>query len=300
MEIRDKNGLTETEYLQQYRPGDYERPSVAVDTVIFTVSSRDADNYRRLPEKKLQMLMIRRGGHPCLGQWALPGGFVEPGESTEQAAARELLEETGVKNVYLEQLYTFSDPGRDPRMWVMSCAYMALSDKSEMTVQAGDDAKSADWFDVSLQCTDAATEQMGDGYRRTEQYCLTLRSGEEELSADVVHTQIRSRSGTQDSYTIVSSRGIAFDHAKIITTALLRLRGKILYTDIALNLMPDEFTLTELQQVYEIILDRQLLKAPFRRKFGILAEETEKLSQAAGHRPSRLYKRKWLLGRELS
>lgn len=299
MELRDKNGLTEKEYLEQYSPGSYERPSVAADTVIFTVSSSDPDNYRRLPEKKLQLLMIKRAGHPFIGHWALPGGFVEPDESTEQAARRELFEETGVNDIYLEQLYTFSDPGRDPRMWVMSCAYMALADKSSTDLIAGDDADSAGWFDVSLKTISDSTREADGGYIKTEKYRLSLRREELELSAEVLHTRTRSHSGTQDSFCILSSSGIAFDHAKIITAALLRLRGKICYTDIALNLMPEYFTLTELQQVYEIILDQQLFKAPFRRKFGILAEETDRLSQAAGHRPSRLYKRKWLTDQQL-
>ena len=299
MEIRDKNGLTEEEYLRQYRPGDYERPSVAADTVIFTVSSCDSDNYRRLPQKKLQVLLIKRAGHPFLGHWALPGGFVEPDESTEQAAGRELLEETGVKNVYAEQLYTFSDPGRDPRTWVMSCAYMALLDKTDMTLRAGDDARSAAWFDVSLKEVSSDTTESADGYRRTEHYRLTLWEGETELWAEVTHTRNRSRSGVEDHLTVTDGQGIAFDHAKIITCALLRLRGKVRYTDIVLNLMPEYFTLTELQQVYEVILDRQLLKAPFRRKYCVLAEETDRLSEAAGHRPSRLYRRKWLVDGEL-
>lgn len=84
----DRNGLTESEFLRRYSPGDYERPSVAADTVIFTVTDADADSYRKLPEKELRVLLIRRGGHPFLGQWALPGGFVRPDETTEQAAAR--------------------------------------------------------------------------------------------------------------------------------------------------------------------------------------------------------------------
>ena len=122
MEIRDKNGLTEKEFLERYQPSDYERPSVATDMVIFTARDCKEDNYRKLPEKKLQILLIKRGGHPYMNKWALPGGFVEPDETTEQAAKRELLEETGVDNIYLEQLYTFSEPKRDPRMWVMSCS----------------------------------------------------------------------------------------------------------------------------------------------------------------------------------
>ena len=150
-ELRDKNGLTEAEFLASYQPGDYPRPSVATDMVIFTVTDEDEENYRKLPEKELRVLLVRRGGHPFLGCWALPGGFVRPAETTEEAAERELREETGVDQVYLEQLYTFSQPGRDPRTWVMSCSYMALADSSQVAVQAGDDADDAAWFKLTFR-----------------------------------------------------------------------------------------------------------------------------------------------------
>ena len=293
MEIRDKNGLTEREFLEQYKPSDYERPSVAVDMVIFTAGKCEERNYRKLPEKRLQVLLIKRGGHPYINKWALPGGFVEPDEATEQAAKRELLEETGVENIYLEQLYTFSDPKRDPRMWVMSCSYMALVDSERINVSAGDDAKSAEWFDVSLKKKNSEVTEKSDGFVSVTDYELELLKGEEVLSAVIRLTKTRTGSGLDSKYDIVESNGLAFDHARIITFAVLRLRGKVTYTDIALNLVPEYFTLTELQQIYEIILDRELLKAPFRRKYGILAEKTDNYSKDAGHRPSQLFKKKW-------
>ena len=123
---------------------------------------------------------------------------------------------------------------------------------------------------------------------------LVLKSDKKMLTAEIIQEQIRSANGTKNTYTITSSDGIAFDHAKIIAYALQRLRGKIEYTDIALNLMPELFTLTQLQQVYEIILNRQLIKAPFRRKYGLLAEPTDETTSDEGHRPSRLFRRKWL------
>ena len=147
----DHNGLTEEEFLAAYEPGDYERPSVAADMVIFTVTDAEEANYRKLARKELRILLIKRGAHPYLGSWALPGGFVRPTETTEEAAARELREETGVDEVYLEQLYTFSKPDRDPRTWVMSCSYMALIDSSRVRVEAGDDAAEAAWFQASFR-----------------------------------------------------------------------------------------------------------------------------------------------------
>lgn len=291
MDLLDRDGLTEREFLEQYRAGDYERPSVAADMVIFTVTDEAADSYRKLPEKELRILLIRRGGHPFLGKWALPGGFVQPSETTEQAAARELREETGVDDVYLEQLYTFSDIGRDPRTWVMSCSYMALINSDKLELQAGDDAADAAWFKVSYRLLREQKEMMEDGYVKTLEYELKL-SGEEELSAVVARTLTVKTTSTSTDYKIVSNNGLAFDHAKIIACAIERLRGKVNYTDIALHLMPELFTLTELQQVYEVIMDKELLKAAFRRKVADLVAETDHYTENAGHRPSRLYRRK--------
>lgn len=291
MDMLDRDGLTEREFLEQYRAGDFERPSVAADMVIFTVTDSEADSYRKLPEKELRILLIRRGGHPFLGKWALPGGFVRPNETTEQAAVRELREETGVDDVYLEQLYTFSDIGRDPRTWVMSCSYMALINSDQLELKAGDDAAEAAWFKLSYRLLRERKELVEDGYVKTLEYELKLSSEGEELSAVVARTVTARATSTGTDYSIISNDGLAFDHAKIIACAIERLRGKVNYTDIALHLMPKLFTLTELQQVYEVIMDKELLKAAFRRKVADLVTETDHYTENAGHRPSRLYRR---------
>ncbi|MCI8981641.1 MAG: NUDIX hydrolase [Hungatella sp.] len=278
-ELRDKDGLTEEEFLERYEPGDYPRPSVATDMVIFTVTDQAEDNYRKLPEKELRLLLIKRGGHPYLGTWALPGGFVRPTETTEQAASRELREETGVDQVYLEQLYTFSQPGRDPRTWVMSCSYMALVDSARVKVEAGDDADQAAWF--KMECR--VREKRG----KTEVWELNLSHQDTCLKA-VLETEegdsfVRSR--------IVQQHGLAFDHSRIIACGLERLRGKLQYTDLAFHLLPEYFTLTQLQQVYEVILDRDLPAAAFRRKAAPMVKETKQYTENEGHRPSRLYRK---------
>ena len=135
----DENGLTEEEFLSQYQPRDYERPSVTVDMLIFAVD-KSGENKR--------LLLIKRKNHPYLGCWALPGGFVEMKESLREAAARELEEETGVKGMRLEQLYTFGEVERDPRTRIISVAFMAVVDDEELSVRAGDDAAEAVWFRV--------------------------------------------------------------------------------------------------------------------------------------------------------
>lgn len=301
--IKDKNGMTEEEFLAQYQPGDYERPSVAADMVIFTVTEEEEDNYRRLPEKELRVLLIRRGGHPYLGCWALPGGFVRPTETTEQAARRELKEETGLDQVYLEQLYTFSNPGRDPRTWVMSCSYMALTDSSQAELQAGDDADKAAWFRMNFRTIEQSSRQKEDctiDSQVTEFYLewKDTRTGGTETGMPVVlraavEKQTVKRGRNQEvSYHILENEGLAFDHARILAYALERLQGKLEYTDLALCLMPETFTLTKLQQVYEVIWNKKLLNAAFRRKIAPLVEETESFTENEGHRPSRLYRRK--------
>ncbi|WP_438434924.1 NUDIX hydrolase [Gorillibacterium sp. sgz500922] len=292
MDLRDENGWTEQEFLERYRPAEYERPSVAADMAIFTVSAAAEDNYRKLPEKELRVLLIQRGGHPDLGKWALPGGFVRPDETVEQAALRELKEETGVDRVYLEQLGVFSEVGRDPRTWVMSCAFLALADSSRLRLQAGDDAAHAAWFRVGYRLRREGKEYTPGGLVKKQQYELSLTSELAELNATVERTVTLTEASAEVGYAIVADGGLAFDHAKILACAVEWLRSRVNDSALAFPLLPSEFTLTELQQVYEVILDKELLKAAFRRKVADLVEETDRYTENAGHRPSRLYRRK--------
>jgi 8-oxo-dGTP diphosphatase len=201
---------------------------LAADLVIFTVI-----------EKKLNILMIVRGNDPFKGTLALPGGAVEEDEGIEFSARRELEEETGLKDVFLEQLYTFGeDPKRDPRNRVVSIAYYALVSQDQQP-KAGDDAAEAFWKPV-----DSLTKE-----------------------------------------------SLAFDHRDIIAKALERIRGKITYCPIAYQLLPKEFTLTQLQETYEIILEKKLDKRNF-RKYVLQRElvlSTKKVLKGK-HRPAKLYR----------
>ncbi len=209
-----------------YDASIYERPSVTVDVVIFSLDNED-----------LRGLLIQRKYEPHQGAWAIPGGFVQMNESLEEAARRELMEETAVSNVYLEQLFTFGDPGRDPRTRVITIAYIALVPHDAIQPQAGDDAAQADWFSV----------------------------------ADLPD--------------------LAFDHQKIIDYALTRLRYKLEYTTVGFELLPDQFTLTDLQRAYELILGEQLDKRNFRNKIAAaeILEESGKMKQEGKGRPAKLY-----------
>lgn len=135
--MRDKNGLSEREFLEIYKTKNYPRPYVTADIVIF--AKKDGEIY---------VLLIRRKGHPYIGKWALPGGFLNQDETAEEGAARELFEETGVRDADIRLAGVFSRPGRDPRGWVVTIAYTACVDPDRTQVTAGDDAGDARWFKV--------------------------------------------------------------------------------------------------------------------------------------------------------
>ena len=210
MELRDKNGLTEAEFLAQYNPKDYPRPSFTADIAIFRENSAEldttsyADSLNSL-SSALELLLIKRGGHPFLGCWALPGGFVNPDEDADTAAARELVEETGVTGASLEQLGIYSAPGRDPRAWTVSEAYVAVVDASTV-VQAGDDAADAQWFAISVK-------------RRQSTLTLTARHGDTVLKS--VFELVRQPFSSPRAK-VIEAEGFAFDHAQIVADAYLR------------------------------------------------------------------------------
>lgn len=287
---KNKQGLTEIEFLQQYDDSKYERPSVTVDLLILTVMDEAKENCRKSPEKSLKLLLIKRGDHPFLGQWALPGGFVTVNESLHAAAARELQEETNINQVYLEQLYTWGDVRRDPRTRVISCSYMALVDSTGLEVRAGDDAAAAQWFTVNYRVVETKKTMTTQGLRTEKLVVLSLASDLENLSATVKIGAAREGRMTRLSREVVASQGIAFDHAQIIEYAIERLRDKLAYTDLAFNLMPDFFTLSALRQVYEAILGKELRATAFRRKVAGMVLPTNRFRQDGGPRPSRLYR----------
>ena len=291
--VLNKNGLTEEQFLDCYDPNQYDRPSVTVDMLIFTITAKLNSNYRKLSNKELRLLMIRRGEHPYIGQWALPGGFVRSYESLDEAAIRVLKEETNIDNVYMEQLYTWGEINRDPRTRVISASYMSLLDSSSLNIKASQDVEEAQWFTVKCKLLKENKTITDKGYIIDKEYLLTLNNQEvteKELSAVIKVIKTVEGKVWKIDRTVVESNGIAFDHGKIIEYGIERLRNKIEYSDIAFNLMPELFTLTELQQVYEVILDKELLKANFRRKISGMVIETEEFTKDAGHRPSKLFK----------
>lgn len=192
-DVRDAAGVTLRDFLKTYDPNKYERPSVAVDMLVFKKSPGG-----------LQILLIRRGRHPSFGKLALPGGFVEMDESLEDAAARELAEETGLRGVKFAQLGVFGDVGRDPRMRIISVAYTAVLEHDAMA-RAGDDAMDAGFYDLSIKREVINSEKI---------YHMTFESGMNNAYSNV------SESGGKR---IVIDGGVSSDHPIMILNALERL-----------------------------------------------------------------------------
>lgn len=289
----NKDGLTEEEFLARYNPGNYERPSVTVDNLVFTIEDTISEDVRKLDKKELKILLIRRKDHPYLGQWALPGGFVDKYESLDYAAYRELREETNLDNIYMEQLATFGDnieegKQRDPRTWVISTAYMALIPNENLNLIAGDDAQDIAWFTVK-KGDEVETE---DG----AEVNLILENTERNAVINYKITEKHSYRGItkikEPSYKLEknSTDSIAFDHYKMIDMAIDRLRNKIEYTSIAFNLVNEYFTIAEIQSVFELILNRKFHRMEFTRKIKNMIVETDMLNSEKGHRPAKYYK----------
>ena len=200
-------------------------PLVAVDVVIFTIA-----------DGELQALLVEVKSGPFAGRWAFPGGLVPVGEAPDVTAKRELSSQTGIGDVYLEQLRTFGDPKRDPQAHVVSVAYFAL------------------------------VASKGEGQADNPKYRRMQWGPVRDLPS------------------------LAYDHNLLAQCALERLRSKLAYTNIVYSLLPREFTLGELQDIYEIIIGRPLDRRNFRKKILALGLLRPLRRQRRGrHRPAQLY-----------
>lgn len=300
----------EKEFLAGYDLTKYDRPSVAADVVVFSVMKDDeCEDVRRLQEKKLKILLIRRGGFPYKGSWAMPGGFCRKGEDVIDSARRELCEETGIDDAYVKLVGVYGEPGRDPRGWVISSTYMALMNARACRLKAGDDAQDARWFTVELtDVSTEATEVSGTGEENVKneveashkvqngkKYRLVLKNADSDIKLTAVlrRTDMSSCGRSSDSYYIEECEGLAFDHARIITEAVLGLREDVRRDmELAFDLLPERFTLTELQNVYEQIWDMELTTPNFRRKIAEYVEETDAYQASERYRPAKLFTRR--------
>ena len=266
----------EEEFLKNYDSSSYEKLSMTADILIFSVSSKDSNNYRKTDKKMMSVLLVKRDDYPYKGKWCLPGGFLDPKKETlEECAKRVLKRETNLEDIYLEQLFTFDSVNRDPRMRIVSTAYVALIDKNELK----QDVKNASWFDITLM-------EEKDGV-----IFLVLDNGEETISLQV-NKILRNKITDRYDYVSKSNNMIAFDHDIVIISGIEKIKEKVNSSDIVFNMMPEYFTLGDLQQVYEVLLGKKLLDAPFRRIIASKVEKTNKMKTGEGHRPSYLFKYK--------
>ena len=290
-----KISVEEQNYLAQYDITKFERPSLATDMAIFAIMEEgEHENYRKLPQKALKLLLIRRATYPFKDLWALPGGFCRPDEDVYETAKRELYEETHVNAAYLQLAGTFGEIGRDPRGWIISNTFLSLVNGEDCKPRGGTDAWEAKWFSIDLVIRDSRKNLQAESVEIVTEYELKLCHEEtgEFLSAIVKEYKQFEHYHETVRYEILDSKWLAFDHAKIILHTLLFLR-KSVESDwkLAFDLMPDLFTLTQLQNAFELILDQKLLTANFRRKINDYVIETEQSIEGSGHRPAKLFKR---------
>lgn len=238
---------SEQAFLAAYDASRFPRPSVAVDLVLMTVE-----------EGRLKALLLRRAEHPAKGRWSLPGGFVGIDEPLDAAADRIVHGKAGLSGVFVEQLYTFGSPGRDPRTRVISVAHFALVPAAKL------------------------------------REVLTARTAEPLALAPIRVPWEGEEGGPVEALGPGGDEplALAFDHAEMLGTAVKRLRGRLSYSPVGYELLPGEFTLRALQTIHEAVLSRKLNKDAFRRR--ILAsgevEPTGRLEGDVGHRPAELYR----------
>jgi len=267
---------TEEEFLKNYNPNDFERLSMTADILIFSVSNEEEQNYRKTDKKKMSILLVKRDNYPFKDKWCLPGGFVSIDENLDDAPKRILKNETNLDNIYLEQLYTFGEVNRDPRMRIVSTSYMALVDKNRLNENISNNAS---WFDITF-------------YDDKDNIVDIVLDNSNTTISFKIEKILRERTTDRYTFKTIKNDSLAFDHPLVILSGMERLRNKLEYTDIVFNMMPELFTLGELQQVYEIILGKELLDPAFRRIIADKVEKTDKMKTGGGHRPSALFRYK--------
>ncbi len=265
--------MNEKEFIDGYSITDYERPSVAADMAVFAVRDVVPDNPKKSAEKKLTLMLIKRGEHPYRDMWALPGGFLRMNETIEECAARELTEETGLKEPYLRQFRTYSDVERDPRGRIISCAYISLVSASSDVVCASSDASDAAWFDV--------------GITETENGFSAVFSNENGV---LLETDVTEKN---DSAVTECVKGtLAFDHVRIITDAIYYIRNGIDTNEFIFMLLPEKFSIPQMQAVYALVKGRKVSKEVVHRLYDKKMEKTMQSDEGGQHKRAVLYRKK--------
>ena len=243
--------------------------SYTTDLLIFGIDSRESDNLRSLPKKYFSILLVKRNKEPFMDKWCLPGGYVKKEETSKEASLRILEKETGLKDVYMQQVGVYDKVDRDPRGRTVSSSYMALIDRTILNQELDSNVA---WFDIEVIEKDSTIN-------------VRLVNNEDVITYEVRKITIDKKTKEYE-YEIINKSDLAFDHDEIIIKGIMDLRHKVDTTDIVFNLMPEEFTIGQLKQVYELLLGRELVNSAFRRVIAPKIIETDKMVRTGGHRPS--------------
>ena len=268
-------------FLELYSDSVYEKPSVTVDAVIFRLVDEQTDNYRKLPQKKLQVYLKKRQYPPFKDVFGVVGTFIDLNYELNDTLKLCVKSKVGLTDYYYEQLFTFGEKSRDPRTRVLSVSYLLLTNSSA-------EINGGEWFDVLVKDSAIKNSTTQNGFIKQKQIEIVLKNANTTLENTIEQTTTKIQLEETKLVEIKQSM-LAFDHIKLIYFALERLKNKLEYTDVIFNLLNKEFTLTELKQSYELILNQKLLDANFRRKTSKYVLPTNKMVTGKGHRCSQLF-----------
>lgn len=267
MEKVNKKGETLEQFLQNYDENQFRRPSNTVDMILLTVY-----------EGKLKVLLVKRKNHPFIGDWAMPGGFVNFDEDMDQAVTRELEEETSISEyTYFRQLYTFGNVNRDPRTRVITTVYLSMTPSTNIkNTHANDDAEDAGWF--TLKKTTVSVNEKG----RVSLVTLDDENKKLHIAYQIVETAKRNYVESKSTWLEESNACLAADHIKAINMAMDVIKHRVASTGILFNLLPDECTLREIQNAYEAVIGHTVDTGNFRRDIKKRLKDTGKKTKRGG------------------
>ncbi|MBO5435293.1 NUDIX hydrolase [bacterium] len=263
----------EKTYLNNYDISNYDRPSVTVDVAAFAIQSEKGESHRHDSEPTLSLLLIKRDDYPFKHKWALPGGFLQKYEHVRNCALRNVFSKTSVQPTAMMPIGTFCNPGRDPRGWIISNAYVSILN------ELPEASESADWFNISYENSNSNNR-------------LTVHLTNDETDICITANAVETKFGIT-SYEIENYlEELAFDHAEIIIAAIEQLRRIANNFEMIFDFLPETFTIANIQRITEAITGEKQVPANFRRKITPYVTETDDYSTGAGHRPAKLFKRK--------
>lgn len=267
MEKVNENGETLQQFLDNYDENLYRHPSNTVDMILLTVY-----------EGKLKVLLVKRKNHPFIGDWAMPGGFINFDEDMEEAVKRELEEETSISEyTYFKQLYTFGNVDRDPRTRVITTVYLSMTPSSNIkNTHANDDAQDAAWFNISKKTV--SVDEKG----RVSLVTLDNPNKKIHMVYEIVETAKRNYVESKSLWLAESNAQLASDHIKAINMAMDVVKHRVASTGILFNLLPAECTLREIQNAYEAVIGHTVDTGNFRRDIKKRLKDTGKKTKRAG------------------